>query len=714
MPCTRSHGGWGTSRRGAALTLFVGNLFVAGILAGLGVIVFLGRPGHRLNQVLAAILVLQGAADVAFELMRAAPDAATALVWARIANWYQIPVLFLYPSLFYLLFRPHREPRWLAPAAAAPLLLGGLCLVALVVAPERILAGVTLDGRSYFLVAHGPGEIPITAYYALVQAAAVVLAARVASSPRRTLLHRRQASLVGLGFGVLVLNAAAVVGFAWGRTLVQGGVSAYVLRRWETGALFTETAYILAALAVALLARRLLSPLDPRMRRVAATLLVVSILGTLALSMWSQVASFQDLPVNRRWASYNRFAWVLTHAVALTVAATRYGLAGVAPATRRRLQAIAQSSLLVAVLSLPVGITLYAVGRGEQLLVVGLALGLVAAAVAPAALPTAAAGLRSLVRPDGSGATGAAVRAQQLRLYADAARHGGDLSRLRRELGITDVEHDLVLGLLPGGDGQDGSLLGRYRVLETLGAGASGTATLALDPVTGERVVIKRFHAGRSAAAARREIEALGRLHHPNVVPLLDVERAGDEVFLVLPHMDGGSLQDRLRRAGPMAPPDALRVMRDVLEGLAAVHAAGIIHGDIKPANILLQDGRALLADFGAARFNAKSASLTGDDVVGTLGTIAPEVLTGSRPTAACDVYGAAATLYRLLTGEHYVELTGPSTLAAQQAILLSSPRLPHPRVPAWLEPALVHALDKKPETRPPTAAFRAALGQPA
>jgi serine/threonine-protein kinase len=150
-----------------------------------------------------------------------------------------------------------------------------------------------------------------------------------------------------------------------------------------------------------------------------------------------------------------------------------------------------------------------------------------------------------------------------------------------------------------------------------------------------------------------------------------------------------------------------------MLEGLAALHARGLVHRDVKAENLLLdREGRGLLGDFGSARFEV-DLDVAATGLGGSLATVAPEVLRRRAPTPASDVYATGALLYRLLTGEHYVALDGADAFEARERILLDSPRLPHPRVPASLEAVLRRALAKAPGERPTDAAtMRDALSE--
>ena len=196
---------------------------------------------------------------------------------------------------------------------------------------------------------------------------------------------------------------------------------------------------------------------------------------------------------------------------------------------------------------------------------------------------------------------------------------------------------------------------GEFRIRRLLGEGAFGKVWLADDLVLGRPVALKTLRvpagsddAAPALAALRKEAQFLAGVHHPNVVQVYGWRQGGDEHYLVLQYVAGGSLHDLVKKEGPLAWQRAARYAADVGEGLLAVHAAGVVHRDIKPENILLDAGRdeALLSDFGISGRLASART-----VAGTPMYMAPEARFG-RATAASDVYSLAATLFRLAAGE--------------------------------------------------------------
>jgi serine/threonine-protein kinase len=252
-------------------------------------------------------------------------------------------------------------------------------------------------------------------------------------------------------------------------------------------------------------------------------------------------------------------------------------------------------------------------------------------------------------------------------------------------------------------------------VLRALGEGSHGKTFLARDERDGREVVMKALHAG-SAGPLRllQEARMLGAVRHPNVIEVRAVEQEGDQVLLVLEHVAGGSLRDALRQ-GPLPPERFCAVADGLLQGLQAVHAAGLVHRDVKPGNVLLDaHGTAKLADFGVARMpGAETTMVPGNgDAVGTVRYMSPEQARGKQAGPRSDLYSAAATLYEAWTGQPLLEpRDGESAIELQLRAAASRPfRRPlrgHPALRAWFARAL-HPLPSR--RFPDAAAMRAAL----
>ncbi len=223
-------------------------------------------------------------------------------------------------------------------------------------------------------------------------------------------------------------------------------------------------------------------------------------------------------------------------------------------------------------------------------------------------------------------------------------------------------------------------LAGRYRVLRPLGSGATGRVLLTHDGFYDREVAVKVLSVGIGAhgrdAYARfaKEARVAAGIDHPNVVAVYEFNPDGP--FLVMEHMAGGTLEDRLERAGRPLPLSVVRhIIFSILRGLEAVHRRGVVHRDLKPANVFFGDtGDVKLGDFGVAHLQDLGATLTGA-MLGTLAYMAPEQITGStRPEAATDLYALGCILFRMLTLE--LPFPGPDFVAQHL-------ELPVPRVSA-------------------------------
>jgi serine/threonine protein kinase len=198
-----------------------------------------------------------------------------------------------------------------------------------------------------------------------------------------------------------------------------------------------------------------------------------------------------------------------------------------------------------------------------------------------------------------------------------------------------------------------------FELTRLVGRGGAGRVYEALNTRTGLVVALKllQFQPLESSAASfrrlRREGQAAASIVHENVVPVLDLGVAEGIGYVEMEFVRGESLRERVRREGALAPAEAVRLCGQMLAGLGAVHSRGIVHRDVKPANVLLDEqGRARLTDFGISRFLEETTSLsTGDRLVGSPHFMAPEQWRGEQVGPAADLYAAGMVLYHCLTG---------------------------------------------------------------
>ncbi len=216
-----------------------------------------------------------------------------------------------------------------------------------------------------------------------------------------------------------------------------------------------------------------------------------------------------------------------------------------------------------------------------------------------------------------------------------------------------------VSGAAAGSSGFSPPRVPGYRIISLLGRGAMGTVWLAHDLTLERDVAIKVLNmppGEEDAASARilRKARAAGRLDHPNAVWLHHVWRDGKQISIVMELLAGGSLSDLIERQGPMPWREATLALREAAEGLGAAHAAGLIHRDVKPSNLLRSSsGRIKVADFGVARASGMQTQQTATGaLIGTPAYMAPEQCRGEEAGLQCDLYALGCTYYQLLTGQ--------------------------------------------------------------
>jgi serine/threonine-protein kinase len=251
-------------------------------------------------------------------------------------------------------------------------------------------------------------------------------------------------------------------------------------------------------------------------------------------------------------------------------------------------------------------------------------------------------------------------------------------------------------------------LAGRYRQLGTIGSGGMARVFLAEDERLGRKVAIKRLHADSPAeAAARFEREArLGAsLNHPNLVSVYDIDTESEAVLIVMELVEGETLREEIAR-GPLAIGTVTRVARNIASALDHAHGQGVVHRDVKPANILIrEDGVAKLADLGIATAAAYTQITSVGTVLGTPAYMAPEQLDGGRIGPATDIYAFATVLYEALSGQRAVQGATPVEIA-HQIEAGTPPDLTDiwPDAPHGAADALAWGMERDPGNRPRSA----------
>lgn len=261
-----------------------------------------------------------------------------------------------------------------------------------------------------------------------------------------------------------------------------------------------------------------------------------------------------------------------------------------------------------------------------------------------------------------------------------------------------------------------GETIGRFQLRRRVGQGGQATVWLAFDPRLEREVAIKLLHPEPGTDAAQvahwlREARSVSRLTHPNVIPVFEADVHEGQPYLVFEFVPGQTLAEILRLRGALAPQEAVGLMIDVLEALAAAHAAGIVHRDLKPSNVLVDaGGRARVMDFGIAERvqdseGASAAAASPGPSGGTPGYMSPEAATGAPPTAAMDIFSAAIVLTELLCGHRLIDERDP--WRAIQRVALEDLTLPADlgsEVDDALRAILLRGLAREPRERHPSA----------
>ncbi|GAA2230227.1 MULTISPECIES: serine/threonine-protein kinase [Kitasatospora] len=250
-------------------------------------------------------------------------------------------------------------------------------------------------------------------------------------------------------------------------------------------------------------------------------------------------------------------------------------------------------------------------------------------------------------------------------------------------------------------------LVGRYTLGERLGRGGMGTVWRARDEMLDREVAVKELTVNHLPeeeleilqSRMKREARAAGRIKHPGVITIHDVVEQDGRPWIVMELIDGRSLADVISQDGTLQPREAAEVGLQVLAALHRGHQLGVLHRDVKPANVLLEHntGRVVLLDFGIATFEGSTELTRPGDLVGSPDYLAPERAQGERPGPASDLWGLGATLYAAVEGQSPFRRTSPiTTLAA----VVGDP-LPEPRRAGALGPVLAALMAKDPADRP-------------
>jgi hypothetical protein len=256
----------------------------------------------------------------------------------------------------------------------------------------------------------------------------------------------------------------------------------------------------------------------------------------------------------------------------------------------------------------------------------------------------------------------------------------------------------------PDEDSATALISGRYRPLRPLGSGGSGSVWLARDEQEGREVALKVVRReGKAGSRAEREVDAAGRLRHPSCLRALAIDRDDEHVYVAYEYVRGHTLRQALVH-GALDDADAVEAAAQILEGLAHAHGKGIVHRDVKPANVMVTESEELeirLLDFGLARVEEADTLTAHGDVPGTLSYVSPERLDGGPGTPAADVWATGVVLWESLAGQH--PFTAASPVETVRKIRAGADPLARlrPDLPAELCALVDRMLDADPRRRP-------------
>lgn len=684
------------------------NILSGALMAGLGILLVAANPRKDWNRLFAILSVFWGAQIVAANLVRLLPTANAARLAGEIGLAFLLPLAF-FVAAFAAVFPTPRLARAMLPVIAlvAPSL---VALGLLFLDTSALVEGIGRDAQGHYTMQWGPAFAPLVVapLYAAFFYAVFALMRR--HQETEAPLVRKQIAFVLAAFAIFLAYNVPVQLYLFGAGARSADVGAWII---------ATTMLAGAALLLALAARLWKLRADPDARGVLAALAASGALG-LASAGWIAAGGERiDLLGLVRIASVG----LVVYAIA------RYQLFD----TDLRLKSAA-TALAALLATLALGAAAWIALRGIALTAAlqGILVG-AAALVAFVPMLRVAGRVADRLVPQVS-REGDHLFLRKLEVYRAAVETRADdaaLAELRAKLGLSQRDHDLVVNMAlaraetstPAPDLRPGGVVfGKYAIDSILAEGGYGRIFLARDKILQRPVVIKELQArwrGNATVVKTflREAQIAGRLNHPNIVNVLEVERHGEDHYIIMEHMAGGSLEERLHH-GALPEAEAHRVARAVLAALDAAHAQGVIHRDVKPGNILLgARGEVKLTDFGIAQMSADDPQRTISGLTsgalaaaGTLPYMSPEQARGNPLDARSDLYAVGALLHRMILGKPHLDLAGLDEYSARAAV--AEARAPPPP-PGPLGGAIAKALAPDPADRWQTArAFAAALGE--
>src|SRR3984893_11469732 len=250
----------------------------------------------------------------------------------------------------------------------------------------------------------------------------------------------------------------------------------------------------------------------------------------------------------------------------------------------------------------------------------------------------------------------------------------------------------------------------RYKVVSRLGAGGMADVYLAEDQQLGRKVALKLLHRRFAEDPGfverfRREAQAAAGLQHPNVVSVYDRGSYDGTYYIAMEYLPGRTLKQVIRQEAPVDPIRAIDITIQILKAARFAHRRGVIHRDLKPHNVMLDEAdHAKVTDFGIARAGASDMTETGS-IMGTAHYLSPEQAQGHPVNASSDLYAVGVVLYELLTGKVPFDGESPVTIALKHVSEAPAPLLHlNPGIPPELEHVVMWALNKNPGDRPQDA----------
>ena len=266
-----------------------------------------------------------------------------------------------------------------------------------------------------------------------------------------------------------------------------------------------------------------------------------------------------------------------------------------------------------------------------------------------------------------------------------------------------------------------GTTVGKYRITGQLGRGGTGMVYRAMDETLGREVAVKTLNGGLGETDIlkrfRAEATILARPNHPEIATIYELFRSETDLLMVMELVRGETLEQLASRVGPLSPTRAASLTDRILSALEHAHHAGVVHRDMKPANVMVTDGGGVkIMDFGVARVRGAEHMTMDGYVVGTPAYMAPEQVLAQEVDGRADLYSVGVVLYRLLTGALPFEADTPVGMLHLQIAELPTPLSQHrDDLPEWCETIVQRALAKSPAARFQTAGeFREALGRAA